>query len=40
VLLYGRLAGPTAHIRVGDFLYGEKVLEGKILEGKIEWRPC
>ena len=28
VVLYGRLAGPTAHVRVGDFLYGGKVLEG------------
>ena len=35
MLLYGRLAGPTAHVRVGDFLYGEKTLEGKIC-----WRPC
>ena len=28
MLLYGRLAGPTAQIRAGDFLYGGKILEG------------
>ena len=29
VLLYGRLAGPSAQISVGDFLYGGNAVEGK-----------
>ena len=40
MLLYGRLAGPTAHVRVGDFLYGEKVLEGEICCDPAERPPC
>ena len=31
VLLYGRLGGATACVRVGDFLYGGKILEGEQL---------
>ena len=28
-LLYGRLAGPSAHVRAGDLLYGGKIVEGE-----------